>query len=134
MKKIIRISIWSLLALFLIRIFVFQGYNVESFSMSSSLLPGDKVLVNKIKTGSRFPTTVLSLPGAERSYLDAIRIPYFRIPGIRKFKNDDVVVFNDPRSSDIPIDKSNLIISRIAGIPGDTLTMLNKELFILEYY
>ena len=98
--------------------------------MSSSLLPGDKILVNKIKTGSRFPNTIFSLPGDERSYIDALRIPYFRIPGFRKFRNDDVVVFNDPRSSDIPLDKSKLIISRVAGVPGDTLIILDKELFI----
>lgn len=130
MRKYLRIAIWIALALFIIRVFVYQTYKVDSFSMSSSLLPGDRVLINKLKTGSRFPVSILGLPGADRKYIDAFRVPYFRLPAFRKFKRNDIVVFNDPRLSDSPIDRSPLIVSRISGIPGDTVIILNKDLYI----
>jgi signal peptidase I len=98
--------------------------------MASNILPGDRLLVNKIKTGVRFPNSVLGLPGPERAYIDAFRIPYFRFPGVRKFKREDVVAFNDPRFSDKPIDRSPILISRIAGLPGDTVILLDKQLYI----
>ncbi len=130
MKKVFKITLWSLLAIFLLRIFVVQSYRVDSFSMSSTLEPGDRLLVNKIITGTRLPNSILGLPGADCSFSDAFRIPYFRLPGFRNFKRNDLVIYNDPRTSDRPIDKSSLMISRIAGLPGDTVIFLNKELYI----
>lgn len=130
MRRIVWFAFWIFLSLFLIRVFVFQVYRVDGFSMSSTLLPGDRLIVNKINTGTRMPNSILGLPGVDRAYLDAFRIPYLRLPGFRKFKRNDVVVFNDPRISDIPIDRSALLVSRIAGLPGDTVIILNKELYI----
>ena len=130
MRKYIKIVLWVFVALFIIRVFVYQTYKQESFSMASTLLPGDKVLVNKLKTGARFPVSILGLPGADRAYIDAFRIPYFRLPAFRKFKHDDVVAFNDPRISDAPVDRTPINISRIAGLPGDTLYILNKDLYV----
>lgn len=130
MRKFINIGFWIILAAFLIRVFAFQSYKVDSFSMASTLIPGDRVLVNKIKTGSRFPSSIIGLPGPQRAYLDLFRIPYFRLPGFRDFKRSDIVVYNDPRISDKPYDRSFLKISRLVGLPGDTVIILDKELYI----
>ncbi len=130
MKKIIKGVFWTALFVFLIRVFILQSYKVEGFTMSSTLIPGDRVLVNKLSTGARFPNSVLGIPGADRSYLDLFRIPYFRLPGFRDFKRNDIVVYNDPRFADRPVDRSPLKISRLVGLPGDTVVILDKKLYI----
>ena len=130
MRRLFKILLWSLLVLFLLRIFVFQPCKVENFTMSSTLLPGDRILVNKISTGARFPNSILGLPGPDRAYFDLFRIPYFRLPGFRDFKRNDIVVFNDPRVSDEAPDRTPLKISRLVAMPGDTVSILDKVLYI----
>ena len=98
--------------------------------MSSTLTPGDRIIINKLSSGTRFPNTIIGLPGADRAYLDFFRIPYFRLPGFRDFKRDDIVVYNDPRVSDKALDRTPLKVSRLVGLPGDTVIILNKKLFI----
>ncbi|MBT3244101.1 MAG: hypothetical protein HN352_13215 [Bacteroidetes bacterium] len=129
-RTIIKWGFWILLAGFLLRVFVCQVEKIDSFKMSSSVLPGDRVIIGKLASGSRFPSSILGLPGADKAYLDWFRIPTFRFPGFRKFKNDDVVAFNDPRLADNPIDRKAILISRIAGLPSDTLIIWNKDLYI----
>ncbi len=130
MRKIIKGVLWTVLLIFLIRVFIFQTYKIESFTMASTLIPGDRVLVNKLSKGTRFPNSIFGLPGADRSYLDFFRIPYFRLPGFHDFQRDQVIAYNDPRVADKPIDRSPIKISRIIGLPGDTIVILNKELFV----
>ena len=126
--KIIRWSLIIVSFIFLIRVFACQTIKLETYEMSSTILPNDRVIVSKLLTGSRLPTTILGLPGADNKYVDK-RLPYHRLPAIRKFKRNDIIVFNDPRLTDSPIDRKPLIISRIAGLPGDTINVLDKNLY-----
>jgi signal peptidase I len=89
-----------------------------------------------------------------------ISLPYYRYPGLRTIKNNDVVVFNYPdgdtvalqmqnrsyyamvremgrdfvwRNYDIvarPVDKRENYIKRCVGIPGDTLQIIDSEIYI----
>lgn len=118
---------WILLLFFLIRVFGVQIEKVQNHSMSSTILPKDRVLITKFRSGLRFPNSVLGLPGSDRSFIDAFRIPYFRLPAISKYKVGSIIAFNDPRISDKPIDRKPLLISRIAAIPGDTLIIWDKN-------
>jgi len=116
-----------LLLLFFIRIFGLQVEKVQDYSMSSTILPKDRIVISKLRTGLRLPNSVLGLPGYNRSYIDVLRIPYLRLPAISKFKLGNIVAFNDPRIIDKPIDRKPLLISRIAALPGDTLILWDKN-------
>ena len=130
MKVYFKWGFWILVSLFLFRILIGQSYSVDNYQMASTVLPGDRVYIGKLASGLRFPNTIFGLPGSERDYLDIIRLPYFRLPAVAKFKNHEVVAFNDPRSVDLPIDRKQLHISRIAALPSDTLIIWDKDLYI----
>lgn len=126
-KDYAKLTAGILLLFFLIRVFGVQIEKVQSYSMSSTILPKDRVLISKFRSGLRFPNSVLGLPGYNRSFVDAFRIPYFRLPAISKYKLGSIIAFNDPRIFDKPIDRKPLLISRIGALPGDTLIIWDKN-------
>jgi signal peptidase I len=113
-KSIVReyaesIIIAILLAL-LIRAFVVQAFKIPSGSMKPTLQIGDHILVNKFIYGIklRIPFTALN---------------YTMIP-ISTPKRNDVVVFI------YPVDSSKDFIKRVIGLPGDTVQVIDKKVFI----
>jgi signal peptidase I len=65
-----------------------------------------------------------------KSYLSFIQLPYWRLPGFSTINRNDVVAFNYPQETTVPIDKRIKYLMRCAGIPGDSLKISNNELFI----
>jgi signal peptidase I len=108
----------------------YQVVPVKDFHMASTLLPGDRVIVDKFRSGLRLPISVIGLPGTDAPYADGIRLPYMRLPAIIKLKRQDVVVFNHPVGSDRPIDRKRLMISRIIGLPTDTVLIRDKVITV----
>jgi signal peptidase I len=113
-KSIIReytesILIAILLAL-LIRAFVVQAFKIPSGSMKPTLLVGDHILVNKFIYGVKFKVPFTSLN-------------YTLIP-ISTPKRNDVVVFI------YPVDPNKDFIKRVIGLPGDTVQIKNKKVYI----
>lgn len=94
-----------LLALF-IRAFVVQAFKIPSGSMKSTLLVGDHILVSKFAYGVKIPM------------LD-ITVSEFDPP-----QRHDIVVF------EYPLDPSKDFIKRVIGLPGDTLEIRNKRVFV----
>lgn len=95
------------LVLFLaIRTFVVEAFRIPTASMENTLLVGDFLLVNKAVYGAEIPGTHLHLPAFEEP------------------KRGDVIVFNPP------IYPHRFWVKRLVGVPGDTLSMKNKQLFI----
>ncbi len=99
------IVIAVLLALF-IRAFVVQAFKIPSGSMKTTLLIGDHILVNKFIYGIRLPIVNKELI-------------HFSIP-----KRGDIVVFQ------YPVDPSKDFIKRAIGLPGETVRIQNKKVFI----
>lgn len=131
--------VFAVIAATLIRMFVIEAFTIPTPSMEKSLLVGDFLFVSKINYGPRIPNTPLSFPFAHhtlpltkatKSYLEWIQLPYFRIPGFSKIKNNDVVVFNYPMEDFRPVDKRENYIKRCVGIPGDKLEVIDKKLHI----
>ncbi len=124
----------------ILNIFVIQSYAIPTSSMEGSMLVGDKLFVSKLHYGPRIPNTPLALPFMHntipfiggRSFSELIKLPYWRLPSFTSIKNNDVVVFNYPDDfrRALPVDKRENYIKRCLGIPGDSLSVVDKQVFV----
>jgi len=134
--------VFAVVAATLIRGFILEAYVIPSGSMEKSLLVGDFLFVSKLSYGPRVPMTPIAFPFAHhtmplvggKAYIEAVKIPYKRLPGFQKIERNDVVVFNFPMEADAPynrpVDKRENYIKRAVGIPGDTISMFEGQIFI----
>jgi signal peptidase I len=95
-----------LLIVLLFRSFLFEPFKIPSGSMIPTLLIGDFIVVNKYAYGLRLPVL-----------------------------NHKVVPIGDPQRGDVavfryPVDTGINFIKRVVGLPGDSITYRNKQLFI----
>lgn len=95
-----------ILAVFLLRSFLFEPFKIPSGSMIPTLLVGDLILVNKYHYGVRLPVI-----------------------------NKKIIANHDPQRGDVmvfrfPKDPSSDYIKRVVGIPGDEVSFRNQRLSI----
>ncbi len=133
--------IFALVVSTVIRGLMFSAYAIPSGSMEGTQLTGDYLFVSKMSYGPRLAFTPLSIPFTEptaygiKTYWDAIKLPYWRLPGFGEVKKGDIVVFNKPEEADPlyeykPIDERTTLIKRCQATPGDTLTIVNTQVYI----
>lgn len=134
--------IFAVIAATLIRTFFIEAYVIPTPSMERSLLVGDFLFVSKVNYGPRVPMTPIAFPFAHhtmplintKAYWDGVKIPYYRLPGFSNVKKGDVVVFNYPMDADSPlyrpVDKRENYIKRCQGAPGDTLSVVNAQVYV----
>ena len=96
----------ALLLALVIRAFVIQAFKIPSGSMKSTLLVGDHILVNKFIYGVRLP------------YWNQELIP------ISQPERQDIIVFR------YPVDPTKDFIKRVIGLPGDTVRIQAKQVFV----
>jgi len=101
----------AILAL-IIRTFVVQAFKIPSGSMEDTLLIGDHLLVNKFLYG-------VQIPFVDGRYLT-----------IRHPQRGDVIVFEFPEDEGKNFFQRRDFIKRVVGIPGDTVEVRNKQVFI----
>jgi signal peptidase I len=100
-------SIGAAILLFLVlRTFLVQTFVITSSSMEETLLVGDFLILSKAAYGPEIPFTGVHLPG----YTEP--------------EAGDVVVFRPPHDPDLDV------VKRLVGLPGDTLEMHDKILWI----
>ncbi len=101
----------ALLLALAIRTFVVQAFKIPSGSMLPTLEIGDHILVNKFVYGPRLeiPLTQISLG---------------QLPGIRRPKPGDVVVFIWPK------DRSKDFIKRVVAVEGQTVEVRDRRILI----
>jgi len=99
------IAIAVVLALF-IRAFIVQPFKIPSGSMKNTLLVGDHILVNKFIYGIRLPIW------------NKVLVP------VKRPARQDVVVFRYPK------DPSMDYIKRVIGLPGDTVRIKDKKVYV----
>ncbi|MFM8269806.1 MAG: signal peptidase I, partial [Pseudomonadota bacterium] len=105
-QDLMRTLIWSILALVIIRSFIFESFKIPSSSMVPTLHIGDHIFVSKFDYGLNFPFTKLELVRWGQP------------------KRGDVIVFLYPK------DESLHYVKRVIGVPGDTIEFRGREIFI----
>ncbi len=95
-----------ILAVFVLRSFLFEPFKIPSGSMIPTLLVGDLILVNKFTYGVRLPVVNTKLTEGTPP------------------QRGDVMVFRYPPQPSLDY------IKRVVGLPGDEVSYLNKQLKI----
>ena len=95
-----------ILAVFLLRSFLFEPFKIPSGSMKPTLLVGDLILVNKFHYGVRLPVI-----------------------------NRKIIQLDDPQRGDVmvfryPQDPTTDYIKRVVGVPGDEISFHGQQLFV----
>ena len=142
---------FAIIAATLVHTYFMQPFTIPTSSLEKSLLVGDYLFVSKFHYGARVPSTVIAAPMVHdslpftgtASYLKEPQLPYTRLPGLQKIKNNDIVCFNWPADSLAtmwgdysgkftykPVDKKTNYVKRSVGIAGDSLEMRNGYFYI----
>lgn len=114
----LRNSFFIVLILLVFRSVMYEPYRIPTGSMIPTLHIGDFILVNKYTYGFKIPFTDLAI-------FDLNLNPIYMF-GKSDPKRGDVVVFK------YPVDTSVNYIKRVVAVPGDTLEIRNKIIFINE--
>lgn len=165
--------IFAVIAATIIRTFLIEAYTIPTSSMEKSMLIGDFLFVSKVAYGPKVPNTPISFPFVHhtlpltkntKSYVEWVKLPYYRFPGLGEIEHKDVVVFNFPAGDTVvsnfpaqtyysiirqvgrdavwnnqdyfgeiihrPVDKRENYVKRCIGLPGDSLQIINREVFI----
>lgn len=146
MKKLLALA-GSWMKIFILAVFLalffkscfFDVYTIPSTSMIHTLIPGDVLMVNKLRYGPKINRTILSIPflhkyipftAGVKSYLETISLPYFRFPGYAEIKRNDLLVFHYPVDDLFPIDHRSFYVKRCIGLPGEKIEVKNDLVFI----
>ncbi len=166
--------VFAVVAATIIRTFLIEAYTIPTSSMEKSLLVGDFLFVSKISYGPKVPNTPLAFPFVHhtlpwsqtaKSYVEWIKLPYYRFAGLDKVERYDAVVFNYPAGDTLsdrfqsnvsyyslireygrervwndtrnfgniiarPVDKRENYIKRCVGLPGDTIQVIQSDLYV----
>lgn len=103
----------------LCRAFLLDQFVIPTESMNPTLLPGDRVVVDKRIMGARIYSDFDFNPeGGE--------LHSWRTRGLRRLKHNDIVVFNFPHHDwRISFVINNVYCKRILALPGDSLSIVN---------
>src|SRR5256884_9877239 len=98
--------VFSLIFVFFFTTFIAQATQVPTESMKPTILVGDHFFLDKFAFPANYPAFI-------RHYL-----PH------RSIRRGDIVAFKSPTDGNIPF------VKRVIGMPGDTVEVRNKNLFI----
>ncbi len=105
-------GLFAIVAATLIRTFLFEAYTIPTASMEGSMLINDYLFVSKLAYGPRVPNTPIAFPLVHntmpitggKSYTEAWKVGYHRLPGFGKIQRYDVVVFNFPAGDTVALE------------------------------
>lgn len=102
----------ALFLVFMVRSSVVEAFKIPSGSMIPTLYIGDHIFVNKFAYGFKLP------------FSDTLTDKPYYLVDREGPKRGDIIVFEFPR------DRSIYYIKRVIGIPGDSIEIRNKLLYI----
>lgn len=88
------------------RIFVFQAFKIPTGSMEDNLKVGDHIIVNKFIYGPKVPG------------------PLGKLVPLRDVRRGDIIVFR------YPLDPSTDFVKRVIGLPGETIEVRDKKVYV----
>ena len=114
-----RVLLLLIIIAFTVKSTLIEIYVVPTGSMENEILVGDLLIGNKFTYGMRTPNWI-GIPYTRIGF----DIPYTRLPGFKSVKNGDVAMFEYPRD---PFQK---YVKRCIGIPSDTISIIDGEIFV----
>ncbi len=105
---------------FAMRIYVVDQFIIPTSSMQPTLIPGDRVVVNKLITGARIYD--------EFDFGEGVPMKSHRTKGLRKVQHNDIIVFNFPlnfKKQKIEFEINYLYCKRCIGMPGDSVSIVD---------
>lgn len=101
------------------RAFIADQFIIPTWSMSPTLVAGDRVVVNKLIMGARLYTDFDFKQNGQE-------LKSIRMKGLRGLRHNDIVVFNYPQVGGRIAFKINYVYcKRCVALPGDTLNIVN---------
>jgi signal peptidase I len=114
--------VFTLIVVLFIQSFFIQGYSTPTGSMENTILTGDRMFFNQFLYGGSTPRNIP---------LTNIKLPYFKIPGIREPRRGDIVNFDFPGQRDELVPSENVqYLKRIIGEPGDRVEVIQRVLYV----
>jgi signal peptidase I len=129
--------IFAVIAATIIRTFLIEAYTIPTSSMEKSLLIGDFLFVSKISYGPKIPNTPIAFPfvhhtmplsKTKKSYVEWIKLPYYRFPGMSKIEHNDVVVFNYPDGDTVALNMQNVSYYRLIRENGRDIVWNSRHM------
>ncbi|HEX8019278.1 signal peptidase I [Mucilaginibacter sp.] len=117
----------------LIRLFIFEIYNVPTGSMEDTLFPGDYIIVSKLNYGPKMPQSPFEIPwinllfyarGTGVTKNDEHWWAYKRLNGFSKVAAGDIVIFKSLT------DSKKTVVKRCIGLPGNYLQISKGAIFV----
>jgi signal peptidase I len=110
----------AMLLAFAIRVFVVQAFKIPSGSMIPTLLIGDHILVSKLSYGIQWPGDC------------KLKMSF---PPVTCYTSQPLIGFGAPQRGDIivfryPEDEDKDFIKRVVGLPGDTIQIRSKQVYV----
>ena len=148
-EKSIGSFVFAIVVATIVHNYFIQPFVIPTGSLEKTLKVGDFLFVSKFHYGARVPQTVISLPLVHdtipliksRSYIKKPQLPYLRLIGFQKIRQNDIVVFNWPADTVRkffvkekgvikPIDKKSNYVKRAVGLPGDVFEIKDGFIYI----
>ncbi len=119
-SSVIYIYVGYLLLHYTTLILLADQFVIPTPSMMPTLIPGDRVIVDKTIMGARIYTDYKFRHGGQP-------LQCFRTKGRRPLRHNDIAVFNFPRPrwKEMAFEINNVWCKRILALPGDTLFVEN---------
>ncbi len=95
----------ALIVWFFLRTFLVEAFRIPSGSMENTLLIGDFLFVNKLLYGAEVP------------------LIHKRLPAVREPRRGEILVFDSVEEEGLKV------VKRLIGVPGDTLSMKDGQLY-----
>lgn len=117
----LRIFFLVFLLALIIKSFFIDAFRIPTGSMENTLLVGDNVFVNKLAYSFHTPRYVP---------FTSISVPSIDLFSTGDPDRGDVIIFKFPYGSELSSENSINLVKRIVGLPGDTIQIINQQVFV----
>ncbi len=118
-KSELKAIVYIILTVLLVKVTVLEAYIVPTGSMENTIMTGDFLIGSRFVYGMRTPDWI-GIPYTDIGFF----IPYIKFPEFKIPKKGDILIFKYPR------DKYVKYVKRCVAGPGDTVKVIDKELFV----